>query len=270
MADMYEEELKKAKSLEELRNKYEELKNQLNGNGKELKKLYRVFEKREFELKLQEYRKLKEELSKKNKKFKKEKLDINIRVTRKFINSRLTTAEHYVALVQRNREGISLMFLRKVKLEENEGYLMLVNRKMKKSWIISAEPLLLERPKFPFGRKLVALHFTLPDYPYTLSLDVDEKLKNLILKSINAPTIIHSLVKTKFFEALARAGGGIDYTMLIMGAIMGIGIGTAIGFGVANANLSHLLVHHLISTTTSTTTPPITTNTTSSSKVVVS
>jgi len=267
---MYEEELKKSKSLEELHNKYEELKKQLAGNPKELKKLYKVYERQKFELQRQEFQRLKTELSQRNKKFKKEKIDVNIKITRKFINSRLTTAEHYVALIQQNREGISLLFLRKVKLEENEGYLMLVNRKMKKSWIISAEPLLLERPKFPFGRKLVALHFVLPDYPYTLQISIDEKLKSLILKSINAPTIIHSLMKTKFFEALARAGGGIDYTMLIMGAIMGLGIGTAVGFGVANANLSHLLVHHLISTTTSTTTPPITTNTTSSSKVIVS
>ncbi len=48
----------------------------------------------------------------------------------------------------------------------------------------------------------------------------------------------------------ARAGGGIDYTMLIIGAIMGIGIGVAIGFGIANANLSHLLAQHVTNPTT--------------------
>jgi hypothetical protein len=264
----YEEELKKAQSIEELKQKYEELKRALENNPKELRKLYKLYERQEFELKRKEFEKLKTELSQKRKAFKKEKIDVKVHVIRKWHNSRLTTAEHYVAMLQHGREGIDLMFLRKVRLEEQEGYLMLVNRKLRKSWIITAEPVLMERPRFPFGKKLVALHFVLPDYPYTLSLRLDEKLRNLILHSINAPTIIHSLIKTKFFEALARVSGGMDYTMLIMGAIMGIGIGVAIGFGVANANLTHLLAHHIVNTT-STSIPPVNTST-SSTKVVVS
>ncbi len=138
---------------------------------------------------------------------------------------------------------------------------MLENRKMKKVWILNGEPLLLERSKFPFGKKFVAIHFTLPDYPYTLTLTVDEKIRELTLKSINAPQIIHSLIKTRFFEALAKAGGGVDYTMLIIGAIMGIGIGVAVGFGIANANLSHLLAQHVVTNTTTHTVSPFPTTT---------
>ncbi len=261
------EELKKAKNLEELQKIYEELKKQYNGNEKESKKLYKEYKRLEFDFKKKEFEKLKAELSQRKKKFSKEKIDVNVKIIKKWYNSRLTTAEHYVAMIQQNRDGISLLFLRKVRLEENEGYLMLTNRKMKKSWIVTAEPILMDRPRFPWGRKLVALHFVLPNYPYTLSLALDDKMKNLLMQSINAPTIVHSLVKTKFFESLARAGGGVDYTMLIIGAIMGVGIGMAVGFGIANANLAHLIAPHVVHTTvtnTTTTVPP------STSKVVVS
>jgi len=112
----------------------------------------------------------------------------------------------------------------------------------------------------------------LPDYPYTLDLTVDEKIRQLTLKSLNAPQIIHSIVRTKFFEALAKVGGGVDYTMLIIGVIMGIGIGVAIGFGIANANLTHLLSQHVTNSTvthvTSSTTSPSFTIPSNSSKGV--
>ncbi len=262
------EELKKAKSLEELNRLYDELKKQYEGNEKESKKLYKEYKRLEFDLKRKQFEQLKSELSQRKKKFKKEKIDVNVKITRKWYNSRLTTAEHYVAMLQMGREGISLLYLKKVKLEEQEGYLMLVNRKLKKTWIITAEPVLMDRPRFPFGRKLVALHFVLPEYPYTLSMKPDEKLKSLVLNSVNAPTIMHSIIKTKFFEALARVNSGFDLTTLIIGAIMGIGIGVAVGFGISDANLTHLLAHHIVNTTTSTTPPP--TTVTNSSKVVVS
>jgi hypothetical protein len=262
LLSIWEEELRKAKTLEELRQKYEEAKKQLP-DGKDLRKLYKVYEKREFEIKRAQFQQLKEELSKKKKKFKKEKVDVNIKVVKKWINSRLFTAEHYVAMLQQSRDGLQLLFLRKVRLIENQGYLMLESKKLKKVWVLNGEPLLLERSKFPIGKKFVAVHFVLPDYPYTLSLQVDEKIKELTLKSLNAPQIIHSLIKTKFFEALAKAGGGVDYTMLIIGAIMGIGIGVAIGFGIANANLTHLLAQHVTNTTT--THLPVTSSTTSTS-----
>ncbi len=270
MNNAYEEELKKAQTLEELKQRYEELKKQIS-DSKELERLYKVYEKLEFELKRREFEKLKAELSQKKKKFKREKIDVNIRVIKKWYNSKLTTAEHYVAVLKRGKEGVDLVFLRKVRLEEHEGYLMLTNRKMKKTWIIAGEPLLLERPRFPWGRKLVVLHFALLEYPYTLNIKLDDKLRNIILQSVNAPSIIHSLIKTKFFESLARAGGGMDLQTLIIGAVMGIGIGMAIGFGVANANLAHLLaphVSHITNTTTTTTTPPPTNTTTT--KVIVS
>jgi len=262
LLSIWEEELRKAKTLEELKQKYEEAKKQLP-DGKDLRKLYKVYEKREFELKRLQFEQLKAELSQKKKKFKKEKVDVNVRVVKKFINSRLFTAEHYVAVLQESKDGLQLLFLRKVKLVENQGYLMLENRKLRKSWVLNGEPLLLERSKFPYGKKFVAIHFVLPDYPYTLSLRVDEKIKELTLKSLNAPQIIHSLIKTKFFEALAKAGGGVDLTMLIIGVVMGLGIGTAIGFGIANANLTHLLAQHVTNTTT--THLPVTSSTTSTS-----
>jgi len=66
---------------------------------------------------------------------------------------------------------------------------------------------------------------------------------------------MHAIVKTKFFEALAKVGGGVDYSMLIIGAIMGVGIGVAIGFGIANSNLTHLLAQHVANTTTVTHSP---------------
>ena len=259
LVSIWEEELRKAQSLEELRKKYEEIQKQI-ADGKTLKRLYKVYEKREFEIKKAQFEQLKAELSKKKKRFKKEKVDVRVKVVKKWINSRLFTAEHYVAMLQQSRDGLQLLFLRKVKLIENQGYLMLENRKMRKSWVLNGEPLLLEKSKFPFGRKFVAVHFVLPDYPYTLNLTVDEKIRQLTLKSLNAPQIIHSIVRTKFFEALAKVGGGVDYTMLIIGAIMGIGIGVAIGFGIANANLSHLLSQHVTNSTvthvTSSTTSP--------------
>jgi hypothetical protein len=249
LLNAWEEELKKAQTLDELKQKYAEATKQIY-DAKALRKLYKVYEKREFELKRLQFEQLKAELSQKKRKYKKEKIDVNIRVTKKFINARLFTAEHYVAMLQQSKDGLQLLFLRRVKLVENQGYLMLENRKLRKSWVLNGEPLLLERSKFPFGKKFVAIHFVLPDYPYTLSLQVDEKIKELTLKSLNAPQIIHSLIKTKFFEALAKAGGGVDLTMLIIGAIMGIGIGVAIGFGIANANLTHLLAQHVTNTTT--------------------
>ncbi len=122
-----------------------------------------------------------------------------VKVVKKWLNSRLFTAEHYVAMLQQSKDGLQLLFLRKVRLVENQGYLMLENRKMRKTWVLNGEPLLLERPKFPFGRKFVAVHFVLPDYPYTLDLTIDEKIRELTLKTLNAPQIIHSLIKAKFF-----------------------------------------------------------------------
>ncbi|MEM1614034.1 MULTISPECIES: B277 family protein [Archaea] len=241
-----EEALRNAKDLKELRDIYEQVPQDLRTD----KHIYTAFQKREFELKYQQFKQLKEELSQKKKKVKKEKLDINIKIQKKWINSRIFTAEHYVAMYQVNRDGIKLMLLRKVKLVENQGYLMLENRKIRKAWVVSAEPILFEKAKFPFGKKFVAVHFVLPDFPYTLDIDLDENIRKLIVKSINTPQILHSMIRTRFFEALARIGSGPDYTMLIIGAIMGIGIGAAVGFGIANANLSHLLGHFTNTTLT--------------------
>ena len=266
LVNAWEEELRKTQSLDELRGKYEEAKRQLT-DSKDLRLLYKVYEKRQFELKRAQFQQLKAELSQKNKRFKKEKIDVNVKVVKKWINSRLFTAEHYVAMLQQSRDGLQFLFLRKVKLIENQGYLMLENRKMRKDWILNGEPLLLERPKFPFGKKFVAVHFVLPDFPYTLSLEVDQKIREATLKTLNAPQVMHSLIRTKFFEALAKAGGSVDYTMLIIGAIMGIGIGVAIGFGIANTNLTHLLTQHVTNTTvTHTTSSPSFTIPTNSSK----
>jgi len=248
LVSIWEEELRKAQSLEELRQKYEDAQKQI-ADREVLRKIYKAYEKREFEIKKAQFQQLKAELAKKNKKFKKEKIDVNVKVVKKWINSRLFTAEHYVAMLQQSRDGLQLLFLRKVKLVENQGYLMIENRKMRKSWVLNGEPILLERSRFPFGRKFVAVHFALPNFPYTLDLAVDEKIRELTLKSLNAPQIMHSLIKTKFFEALAKVGGGVDYTMLIIGVLMGIGIGTAVGFGIANSNLTHLLAQHVANTT---------------------
>ncbi|ARM76393.1 B277 family protein [Acidianus manzaensis] len=255
----WEEELKKAQSLDELKQKYEEALKQI-GNQKEAQKLYKVYQKREFELKLAQYRKLKEELAQKKRKIKKDKIDVNVKVVKKWINSRLFTAEHYVAMLQQSKDGLQLLFLRKAKLVENQGYLMLEVKKLRKVWVLNGEPLLLERKRI-IGKKFVAVHFVLPDYPYTLDLTIDDKIRQLTLKNINAPQIIHSIIKTKFFEALARVGGGPDMMMLIIGAIMGVGIGLAIGFGISNANLSHLLAQHVTNTTTTHSVSPFPTST---------
>ncbi len=258
----FEDLIRDAKTLEEAERLYREAL-QVTKDPKEQRRLTRVYEKTVFDIKRREFEKLKEELAKRKKKYRKEKVSVNVRVTKRVLKANLTTAEHYVAMIQPSQNGIDILFMRKAKLEEQEGYLLLSNRKMRKTWVLSAEPVLMERPRFPFGRKLVALHFVLPNYPYTLSLSTDEKVKELTLKSVNAPTIVHSLVKTKFFEALARAGGGIDYTMLIIGAIMGIGIGLAIGFGIGDSNLSHILATHVATTTVSHVPTNTTTTTTS-------
>ncbi|MQL56422.1 B277 family protein [Acidianus ambivalens] len=274
LVSVWEEELKKAQSLEELKQKYEEAVKQI-ADGKDLRKLYKVYQKREFELKKAQFEQLKQELSQKKKKFKKQKVDVQVKVVKKWINSRLFTAEHYIAMLQQSKDGLQLLFLRRAKLVENQGYLMLEVKKLKKTWVLNGEPLLLERSKFPLGKKFVAVWFTLPDFPYTLDLTVDEKIKQLTLKTLNAPQILHSLIKTKFFEALARVGSGPDLLMLIVGAVMGIGIGLGIGFGIANANLSHILaqhvtnstVTHIPTTTSTTTTTPSFTIPSNSSKV---
>lgn len=190
LVSAYEERLKKAQNLDELRKTYEEAQKQI-GDGKDLKKLYKLYQKREFELKLQQFEQLKNELSQKKKKLKKAKVDVQVKIIKKWMNSRLFTAEHYVALLQRNRDGLQLLFLRKAKLVENQGYLMLENKKLRKAWVLVGEPLLLEKPRFPFGKKFVAVHFALPDYPYTLGVDVDDSVKQLTLKSLNAPQILH-------------------------------------------------------------------------------
>ncbi|AAQ73248.1 hypothetical protein SSV2p01 [Sulfolobus spindle-shaped virus 2] len=261
LVSVYEEKIRNAKSLEELKQVWDEVQLQV-ADHKTQKRLWKAKEKREFELKYQEFEKLKAELSQKKKKVKKERVDVKVKITKKWINSRLFTAEHYIAMLQQSKDGLQLLFLRRAKLVENQGYLMLEVKKMKKVWVLNGEPLLLEKNKFPFGKKFVAVWFTLPDYPYTLNLVVDEKIRQLTLKTLNAPQIIHSVIKTKFFEALAKVGAGPDLMMLIIGVIMGVGIGVAIGFGIANANLTHLLSQHVantttthLATTTTTTTP---------------
>jgi len=248
LVSAWEEELRKAQSLDELRQKYEDAQKQI-ADREVLRKIYKAYEKREFEIKKAQFEQLKAELSKKDKKFKKEKIDVRVKVVKKWLNSRVFTAEHYVAMLQQSRDGLQFLFLRKAKLVENQGYLMLENRKLRKSWVLNGEPLLLERGKFLFGKKFVAVHFVLPDYPYTLDLTIDDKIRQLTLKNLNAPQIMHSIIKTKFFEALAKVGGGPDYVMLVIGAIMGIGIGVGIGFGIANSNLTHLLAQHVANTT---------------------
>jgi len=256
LVSIWEEELRKAQTMEELRQKYEEIQKQI-ADREALRKIYKTYEKREFEIKKKQFEQLKAELSQKKKRYKKEKVDVRVKVIKKWMNSRVLTAEHYVAMLQQSRDGLQFLFLRKVKLVENQGYLMIENRKMRKSWVLNGEPLLLEKSKFPFGKKFVAVHFALPDYPYTLDLTIDDRIRQLTLKNMNAPQVMHSIIKTKFFEALAKVGSGPDFTMLIVGAIMGIGIGTAVGFGIANANLTHLLSQHVVNTTvTHTTTSP--------------
>jgi len=174
LVSIWEEELRKAQSLEELRQKYEDAQKQI-ADREVLRKIYKAYEKREFEIKKAQFEQLKAELSKKDKKFKKEKIDVRVKVVKKWLNSRVFTAEHYVAMLQQSRDGLQLLFLRKVKLVENQGYLMIENRKMRKSWVLNGEPILLERSRFPFGRKFVAVHFALPNFPYTLDLAVDRR-----------------------------------------------------------------------------------------------
>ncbi len=256
----FEENIRNAQTIEEVQRLYEEAMNVVK-DPKEQRRIAQAYERAIFEFKRKQFESLKEELSKRKKKYRKQKIDVNVRVTKKTLKTNLTTAEHYVAMIQTSENGINILFLRKVKLEEQEGYLLLTNRKMKKTWVLTAEPILMEKNRFPWGRKLVALHFVTPGYPHTLSLEPDQKVKELALRSVNAPTIVHSLVKTKFFESLARAGGGLDYTMLIIGAVMGIGIGLAIGFGVGDSNLAHLIATHVTSTVSHVTNSTVTNTT---------
>ncbi len=245
----FEDLIRNAKTLEEAERLYQEAM-KATTDPKERKRISRAYEKAIFEIKKRQFETLKAELAQRKRKYRRQKLDVNVRVTRRVLKTNIATAEHYVAMIQKGKAGINILFLRKVKLEEQEGYLLLIDKKMRKTWVLTADPLLMERQKFPFGKKLVALHFAMPNYSYTLSLQPDEKVREIALKEVNAPTIMHSLAKTKFFEALVNAGGGIDYTMLIIGAIMGVGIGLAIGFGIGDSNLSHLLASHVVSTTT--------------------
>ncbi len=188
MTEGFEDLIRKAQTVEQAERLYTEAL-KATQDPKEQRRLTKVYEKTVFELKRREFERLREELSRRKRKYRKIKPTVNVRVTRRVLRTNLTTAEHYVAMVQSNEDGISILFLRKVKLEEQEGYLLLTNRKMKKTWVLTADPVLMERNKFPFGKKLVALHFVLPNYPYTLSLGTDEKMKELALRSVNAPTM---------------------------------------------------------------------------------
>lgn len=251
MADLayWEEQLKKAQTLDALEALYVTAKTEIK-DAKELEKLYKAYEKRKTELLLQQYEYLKAQLEGRVKTVRKDKVNLKVKVTKKLIKAQLLSAEHYVAMLQQNKDGIQLLFLRKAKLVENQGYLMLEVKKLRKAWILTAEPLLLERQRLFVGKKFVAVHFVLPDFPYTLDVAVDEKLRQLTLKSLNAPQIMHAMIKTKFFEALARVGSGPDLMMLIVGVLMGLGFGLAIGFGIANTNLTHLLAPHTNTTAT--------------------
>ncbi len=117
LVSIWEEELRKAQSLEELRQKYEEIQKQI-ADTEALRKIYKTYEKREFEIKKKQFEQLKAELSQKKKRYKKEKIDVRVKVVKKWINSRLFTAEHYVAMLQQSRDGLQFLFLRKVKLVE--------------------------------------------------------------------------------------------------------------------------------------------------------
>jgi len=55
----WEEELKKAQTVDELRQKYEEMQKQI-ADSKTLKRLYKVYEKREFEIKKAQFEQLKD------------------------------------------------------------------------------------------------------------------------------------------------------------------------------------------------------------------
>ncbi len=79
---VYEEELKKAQSLDELKQRYEEIQKQVT-DGKALKKLYKVYEKRKFEIEKAQFEQLKQELSQKKKKYRKEKIDVQVKVVKK-------------------------------------------------------------------------------------------------------------------------------------------------------------------------------------------
>ncbi len=92
LLNAWEEELRKAQTLDELKQKYAEATKQIY-DAKALRKLYKVYEKREFELKRAQFEQLKAELSQKKRKYKKEKIDVNVKVIKKFINSRLFTAD---------------------------------------------------------------------------------------------------------------------------------------------------------------------------------
>jgi len=244
-----EEAIRNARDLEELKQLWKQVETL---DEKTRHRLYKVYRKRELELKLEEYRKLKAEISGWKRWVKKDKVDVAVHVIHRHFKTNVITATHFVALLSQNKEGISVMQLKRVKLKERNGYLMLEDKK--RSWIVTTDPVLLQRATW-FGQRLVALHFVLPNFPYTLNLSVDEKVKEMTLRALDATSIMGSIIRTKFFEALARIGTGPDYMMLIIGAIMGIGIGVAVGFGIANANLTHLLTPSHVTNTTHTVSP---------------
>jgi len=46
------------------------------------------------------------------------------------------------------------------------------------------------------------VHFVLPNFPYTLNLTVDEKVKEMTLRALDATSILGSIIRTKSLKLL--------------------------------------------------------------------
>jgi hypothetical protein len=245
-AKSYEEEIRNAQSLEYLQQVYETAIKNIPDN-KELKRIYKAYQKRQFELKFKHFNELKQELSQRKKGIKKQKVDVEVKVRKTVRRSILVTAEHYVMKFIMNDNEVDMVFWKRVKLVEREGYLIVEDKKAKESWVVSSEPFLMT--KNGIRKRMIAVHFVTTSFPYTLAISVDEKARAVNIKAPNGPHTLYSVMEGKLIEQVMRSTSGKDLMDLILGALIGVGFGMVIGIMISHGLFAPTAAAHAVNST---------------------
>lgn len=94
-AKSYEDEIRSAQSLDYLNQVYEAASKSIT-DKKELRRIYKAYQKRQFELKYKHFKELKQELAQRKKGINKQKVDVQVHVRKSIRRSLLVSAEHYI------------------------------------------------------------------------------------------------------------------------------------------------------------------------------
>ncbi|MUN29976.1 B277 family protein [Sulfuracidifex metallicus] len=260
-AKSYEDEIRSAQSLDYLNQVYEAASKSIT-DKKELRRIYKAYQKRQFELKYKHFKELKQELAQRKKGINKQKVDVQVHVRKSIRRSLLVSAEHYILKFIIKENEVVMVFMKRVKLVEREGYLIVEDKKAKESWIVSSEPFLMTRGQI--RKRMVAVHFVTTSFPYTLAVELDEKAKAINVKAPNGPHTLYSIMEGKLIEQVMRSTSARDIIDLIIGAMIGLGFGMAIGIMIAHGlfaptaaahAVNATVVHHNVTNTTTFTIP---------------